>query len=112
MNADPRLTFTQAQAYLAQAHGVRLTLGTLRQYRNSGIGPPFVRIGGRLQITTAALDRWVDERTTRRESLALHCWQNRLYSLTAQVIELRASRATRYTWQDLQAIARERGLVL
>lgn len=105
------LSFKQAQAYLAQ-RGVRHTLNTLRQYRNAGHGPKFVRIGGRLHTTAADLDAWVTERANHGTSFAAPYWPGLCMALVLVVRELSAGRGTSYTWDQVQELARARGITL
>ena len=67
MDAQPeRLTLPQACEYLARVHGVRLTVQTMRMYRDTHIGPEFPYRDSRIYTTPACLDAWVRERDRRR----------------------------------------------
>jgi hypothetical protein len=52
-----------ASAYLAQ-YGVCLSAVSLRQYRYRGIGPAFIKVGGRVRYPVAELASYVARVTT------------------------------------------------
>ncbi|MBI4515349.1 MAG: helix-turn-helix domain-containing protein [Deltaproteobacteria bacterium] len=60
--AAPLLTETEL------AERIRIAVPTLRRWRWSGDGPPFVRVGRCVRYDPAHVRTWLDERTRRSTS--------------------------------------------
>lgn len=45
-----------------------IAVGTLRNMRSRGGGPPYVRVGRRIRYRLVDLDRWLDQRTRMNTS--------------------------------------------
>lgn len=58
----PRLSSTEASAYLLEQHGIHVARATLDKYRCVGGGPSFHRFGKRVLYLRDTLDSW-----------AMHC---------------------------------------
>ena len=56
--APTSVGFTPAQ--LVTYLGVDLTIKTLANWRSSGYGPPFVKVGTSVLYRRASVDRWLD----------------------------------------------------
>jgi len=47
------------------AKRLRVSVRTLRDWRDRGIGPVWVRVGSKPRYRTAALDVWLDQQTVQ-----------------------------------------------
>lgn len=48
---------------VAQRYEGKITVRTLANWRSQGIGPPFVKVGGRILYRSKILAEWEDRRT-------------------------------------------------
>jgi hypothetical protein len=56
--SKPKLRRDAAAAYVRQHHDINCTAGYLAKLASTGGGPPFYRVGGRVEYDPTDLDRW------------------------------------------------------
>lgn len=57
-----KLRRDDAAAYVRQNHDVNCTAGYLAKLASTGGGPPFYRVGGRVEYDPVDLDTWAQSR--------------------------------------------------
>jgi hypothetical protein len=63
----PRLRRWEASEYLAEVHGITQSASTLAKKLTNGGGPEAVHVAGIPYYSTAALDAWVRDHSTKHE---------------------------------------------
>lgn len=103
------LTFKELPPYLLRVHGIRYAISTLRLMRSRGEGPPPKFPTGRLYFAPSDVDAWVARRATCGTSYAQPNPWGLVRHLVQLVHELQDAGGRVYTWDQVQAMASERG---